>query len=60
MNNIAFAMPNFRGGGAETVIVSLANFFINNYNVHIIVLNLDGPNLLKVDKKIYKNNSKYR
>lgn len=58
MKNIAFALPNFRGGGAETVIVSLANFFSKKYNVHIVTLNNDGPNFSKVNKDIHIHNTK--
>ncbi|MGU3192220.1 glycosyltransferase [Vibrio cholerae] len=41
--NIAFALPDFRGGGAEKVIISLANEFAKTNNVYIFVGQALGP-----------------
>ncbi|WP_081785946.1 glycosyltransferase [Halomonas sp. BC04] len=44
MNTIIFFLPSFRGGGAERVMVSLANKFSQEgFNVVILVCQADGP-----------------
>ncbi len=45
-------MPDFSGGGAEGVFIQLANFFSKKNNVHFMVLNKSGPNILKLEKNI--------
>ncbi|MFX0558427.1 glycosyltransferase family 4 protein [Maribacter sp. CXY002] len=37
--NIAFLINGLQAGGAERVVVTLANFFVNTYNVNIIKKN---------------------
>ena len=46
MNNsnskISFFIPNLTIGGAEVVMVSLANYFVEKYKVDVIVLKRHG------------------
>jgi glycosyltransferase involved in cell wall biosynthesis len=44
MKKLLFAIPDFRGGGAENVFVLLANYFSASYSVHFAVLSQSGPN----------------
>lgn len=53
MRKIALFIPNLGGGGAEKVMVTLANYFIKkNYNVNLILLNKKGEYLDLLDEKI--------
>jgi len=45
-------MPDFNGGGAESVFVQLANYFNLKYQIHFMVLDASGPNLKKLDTDI--------
>lgn len=45
-------MPDFNGGGAESVFVHLANYFSSKYQVYFLVLSKFGPNLTKLNKNI--------
>jgi hypothetical protein len=49
---ILFLMPDFNGGGAESVFVQLANYFNLKYQIHFMVLDASGPNLKKLDTDI--------
>lgn len=50
-NNIAFTFPDFRGGGAEKVMIRLANYVstLEDYNVYIFVASKQGPNLSQLN-----------
>lgn len=51
--NIAFILPSFDGGGAERVIVNLANGFTNSgLFVSIIVLNSHGSYINEANNKV--------
>ena len=39
---IVFFLPDLYGGGAERVIVMLANRFVNNYQVYLIIVRKNG------------------
>ncbi len=46
---IGFLLPDFGGGGAESMIVRLANAFAaRGYEVELVVLQAEGPNLAAV------------
>ena len=46
---IAFLLQDFGGGGAESMIVRLANAFAaRGYDVELVVLQAEGPNLAEV------------
>lgn len=49
---LLFLTTDFSGGGAENVLVQLANYFSLNYEVHYIVLSNKGPNLSKLNSSI--------
>lgn len=47
---IMFLIPNFSGGGAETVMVSLFNSISSNFHKEFVVLNANGPLREKIQK----------
>ena len=49
---LLFLTADFSGGGAESVLVQLANHFSSMYDVHYMVLSTKGPNLSKLNSKI--------
>ena len=49
---VLFAIPNFRGGGAEGVFIQIANYLCDKYTIEFIVLKKDGVNLEKLDESI--------
>ena len=53
MDKIAFFIPSFNGGGAQKVIVNLANAMCKkNYQVDLLVVNNTGPFKTNVNSKI--------
>ncbi len=49
---ISLFIPSFGGGGAERVVVNLANEFVRRgYHIHIVVLDENGPLLKEVSEK---------
>jgi len=53
MVKISILLPDLRGGGAERVFVTLANYFISmGYSVEFIVLNKTGEFIEICDRKI--------
>ncbi|OED96259.1 glycosyltransferase [Vibrio breoganii] len=50
--NLAFVLPDLRGGGAEKVIVGLANFFANSMQVYIFVGSASGPRFAEVSERV--------
>lgn len=51
LKNIAFIVPSLGPGGAERVVVTLANKLVGKYNVTIITLNNEETNY-KIDERI--------
>lgn len=52
-NEICFFMPDFSGGGAEVVIVKLANHLVRSgVKTSIIVLDKKGPNLNQLSAEV--------
>jgi hypothetical protein len=51
MKNITFIVPSLGTGGAERVVVALANRLAGKYNVTIISLNNEETNY-KIDERI--------
>ncbi len=50
---VAFLLPNFGGGGAESMIVRLANAFAaRGYEVELAVFRAEGPNLAAVSPTV--------
>lgn len=50
---LGFVLPDFRGGGAERVFISLLNFFSKQgYEVFLIVSSSNGPLLHMVEKNV--------
>jgi len=53
MDNLCLVTPTFNGGGAEKVIVNLANYYeTQSYKVEIIAFRAEGPYLSKVNSNI--------
>lgn len=54
LDHLGFVLPDFRGGGAESVLINLANYISDNYfvRVTIIVGKKNGPNLSRISNKI--------
>jgi len=51
--DIALYLPSLRGGGAERVIVTLANAFVHRgYKVDLVLAKAEGPYLAQVDESI--------
>ena len=50
--NIALFVPSLTGGGAERVVVNLANQMAINNNVYIIVNKKEGPNLSLISNEV--------
>jgi len=50
--NISFVLPSFRGGGAEKVVITLANYLSKDYRVALIVLENDGELKKSVDDSV--------
>ncbi len=51
--HVAFVMPDFSGGGAETITVRLANEFLKRgYLVDLVVVRSHGPNRTKVSPSV--------
>lgn len=53
---IAFIIPSLGPGGAERVVVSLANQLISKYNIHLILLYKEHNILYDVDERIIIHN----
>ncbi|MGF1684980.1 glycosyltransferase [Photobacterium minamisatsumaniensis] len=51
-NSIAFVLPDFRGGGAERVMITLANYLSQTTTVYFFVGNKSGENASYVDSAI--------
>ena len=49
---ILFLIPDLRNGGAESVFVQLANYFLYKFDIYFMVLKAEGPNINKLNKKI--------
>ncbi|PSU52121.1 hypothetical protein CTM75_20700, partial [Photobacterium phosphoreum] len=49
---IAIFLPNLKVGGAERVIVTLANYFVKKNDVDIVLLKKEGELLKEIDPKI--------
>ena len=53
IDRVALFMPSLRGGGAERVMVILANEFVaRGFAVDLVLANAEGPYYKDVDKKI--------
>lgn len=53
LEKLTFFAPSMRGGGAERVVLNLANYFaVNNMRVDIILLKAEGPFLSKVNPMV--------
>lgn len=52
MKKIAFCLPDFRGGGAENVIITLSNELSKNYHVYLLVGKYQGILKDRVNKNI--------
>lgn len=52
IKKILFAMPDFRGGGAEGVFIQIANYLCNKYVIEFIVLKKNGANLKRLNESI--------
>ncbi len=50
--NIAFIIPSLGPGGAERVVVSLANKLCNKYNISLILLYKENNILYNIDERI--------
>lgn len=52
-NHIAIFLPSLRGGGAERVMVTLANLFaLRGYSVDLVLVSAVGPYLERVDPSV--------
>ncbi|HIF9366958.1 TPA: glycosyltransferase [Photobacterium damselae] len=49
---IGFVIPDLRGGGAEQVIINLANYFSKSHSVFLFVGKMDGTCINKVNTTI--------
>jgi glycosyltransferase involved in cell wall biosynthesis len=53
MKKVIFYMPNFHHGGAESIMVEVANYFTNNnLEVTFVVVKAEGVLMSKLNKKI--------
>ena len=52
MKRIVFIIPNFAVGGAEKMLLTIANALCNNYEIHIIFLKKEGLLLNDLDNRI--------
>jgi len=61
MKKIALFIPSMRGGGAERVSLSLAKGFISEgHNVHLILVNAEGPLMKDIPEGLVVHNLKKR
>lgn len=52
IRKILFAIPDFRGGGAEGVFIQIANYLCDKYVIEFVVLKKNGVNFRKLDESI--------
>lgn len=52
IDKIAFFLPNLQGGGAERVVVTLANSFSKRVNVDIVLCDANGPLLKECSQNV--------